>query len=76
MLASPSESESATPTASASMLVAIAMGSMVLKENDADASSFSLEKDSRIMFTPMSASRMNATQWLYFVISSANCEPM
>ena len=52
-----------TPVASASMLVATASSSMVLTEKEPLMLSSSFEKASRIMFAPISASRMNAIQW-------------
>ena len=62
------------PTASASMLVATASGSMVLNENESFTFS-SFEKDSLIIFAPMSKSRPKAIQWSIFVMSDSNCLP-
>ena len=63
-----------TPTASASMLVATASGSMALTPKEALSSS-AAPRDSRIMFAPMSASRMKAIQWSKLVMNSSKLEP-
>ena len=52
-----------TPTASASMLVAMARSTMFLTSRSGFGHSSSLLKDSFIMFAPITASRMKATQW-------------
>ena len=52
-----------TPTARASMLVAMARSTMFLTSRSAFGHSSSLLKDSFIMFAPITASRMKATQW-------------
>mgnify|MGYP007065356905 CR=1 FL=1 len=64
-----------TPTASASMLVAIASSSIVLKPKSSLVSSSSLLSASRTMFTPIIASRMNATQWSNWSIRLENVVP-
>ena len=65
-----------TPTASASMLVAMASGNMVFASKRSLCSSQSAqEKDSRIMFAPMKASRMNAIQWSNRSMRSAKLMP-
>ena len=64
-----------TPTASASMLVAMASGSILLMETESSVFSSSPETPSRIIFPPISPSRIKAIQWSKAVILLSNCAP-
>ena len=64
------------PTASASMLVATAITNIVFAENESFALfSSASPNDSFIIFTPMSESRINATQWSIDVIYDSKAAP-